>query len=470
MTKNFYNGFTKLFLGILLVSGFSAFGQTTVYYDQFTTSTTESPLGITSVLAGNTLTNPVSGLSYSTATTAIEAPACKLNGNVSPTNQLIITPVGATTADQKGATTVSGVVSSFTAPYNTKLSLNGGLVSWTVNMRNSRSTGMTALENAFQTEVGSTAMATILCASDNLATTAGSSTKGWALALTGSGSPISTNKITLGHFSNGLNGVELFTPVITAPDMPFTSYFNIKVTYNPATNEWKLYVNQVGTSFVNPKTTEPTLVGTATNATNTTVTMSHFMFLYNHSGSNNAQWDNFSVTVDATIPVELVSFDAKRSNKSTLLTWKTASERENAAFYVEQSTNGTDFQTIGQVKGNGTTNTAHTYTFEHNDPSVNINYYRLKQVDFNGKSEYSPIRSVVFGKSGLVIKTTLVSDALDIVVSDETTTPLSIFNTAGQEVFTAKVQGAQRLSVSSLPAGTYIVRTAAGDVGRFVKQ
>ena len=172
----------------------------------------------------------------------------------------------------------------------------------------------------------------------------------------------------------------------------------------------------------------------------------------------------------ATIPVELVSFDAKRNQKSALLTWKTATERENAVFNIEQSSNGTDFQTIGQVKGNGTSNIVHSYNFEHTTPSVGINYYRLKQIDFNGKSENSPIRSVLFGKTGLVIKTTLVHDALDIVTSDETITPLSIFNTAGQEVFTAKVQGAQRLTISTLPAGTYIVRTATGDVGRFIKQ
>jgi hypothetical protein len=170
------------------------------------------------------------------------------------------------------------------------------------------------------------------------------------------------------------------------------------------------------------------------------------------------------------IPIELVEFNVKSNQKSAVLSWTTASERDNATFNIEQSTNGKDFQTISQVKGNGTTNAVHDYSFEHRDPSVGVNYYRLKQVDFNGKSTESPIRSLIFGKTGLVVKTTLVTDILDIVVSDEKIGPLSIINISGQVVAQFNVQGAQRLTVSNLPAGQYLIRTATGDVGRFVKQ
>ncbi len=169
------------------------------------------------------------------------------------------------------------------------------------------------------------------------------------------------------------------------------------------------------------------------------------------------------------IPVELVSFDAKRSQKSALLTWTTASELSNAFFAIEHASDGKNFNTIAEVKGNGTSATVNNYTFEHKDPSVSVNYYRLKQVDFNGAFTYSGIRSVHFGKTGLVVKTTLVSNVLDIVTSEEVITPLSIFNVSGQEVMTIKVQGAKQLNISDLPIGLYIIRTGAGDVARFVK-
>jgi hypothetical protein len=176
---------------------------------------------------------------------------------------------------------------------------------------------------------------------------------------------------------------------------------------------------------------------------------------------------------DAILTVELAKFEVKSSQKSALLMWTTATEKDNAYFDIQQSTNGTDFQTIGQVKGHGTTNTPQTYTFEHTTPSVNTHYYRLKQVDFNGTSTYSPVRSVLFAPStrgGLVVKTALVHDALDISTSDETSTPLSIFNVSGQNIMNLKAQGEQRINVSALPVGLYIIRTANGESGRFIKE
>jgi trimeric autotransporter adhesin len=177
-----------------------------------------------------------------------------------------------------------------------------------------------------------------------------------------------------------------------------------------------------------------------------------------------------TIRVSGAIPVELMHFNVKNGQKSAILTWATASERDNAVFNIEQSTNGKDFQTIGQVKGNGTTSAVHTYSFEHKDPSVSINYYRLKQVDVNGTATYSAVRSLIIGKTGLVVKTTLVTDMLEIVVSDEKIGPLSIFNISGQIVLNFNAQGTKQLSVSNLPAGLYFIRTATGDVGRFVKQ
>jgi hypothetical protein len=171
---------------------------------------------------------------------------------------------------------------------------------------------------------------------------------------------------------------------------------------------------------------------------------------------------------DVVLPIELTKFDVKRNQKTALLSWTTASEKNNAAFHIEQSINGRDYQTIGQVKGNGTTNAASNYTFIHTTPSVGINYYRLKQVDFDGTSTLSAVKSALFGKTGLVVKNTLANDAVNIIVGEDATT-VSIFNMSGQQVLNQKVQGEQQLDVSRLPSGMYTIRTITGDVGRFVK-
>lgn len=94
------------------------------------------------------------------------------------------------------------------------------------------------------------------------------------------------------------------------------------------------------------------------------------------------------------LPVELVSFDVKIDNTSVLLTWTTASELNNDFFTIERSTNGVDFEALGEVPGSGNSNTVKEYDFFDDAPLMGTAYYRLKQTDFDGKYEYSGLVSV----------------------------------------------------------------------------
>jgi hypothetical protein len=182
------------------------------------------------------------------------------------------------------------------------------------------------------------------------------------------------------------------------------------------------------------------------------------------------RFDMVTVTFESVLPVELVKFEAKNQAKSTILTWTTASEKDNDVFKIEHSTNGKIYESIGEVKGKGTIYTATNYSFEHPTPSVGVNYYRLKQVDFDGTFAYSPVRSVVFGKGKFSLKSTLVDNALTVIANDDAITPMSIYSISGQLMQSAKVQGEQTINIGALPNGLYIVRTDAGDVARFTKQ
>jgi hypothetical protein len=179
--------------------------------------------------------------------------------------------------------------------------------------------------------------------------------------------------------------------------------------------------------------------------------------------------DNIYFWKPAAIPVELVTFKAKLVNNTTILDWQTASERNNKAFDIERSVNGLDFKNIGEVKGNGTTSTPHDYTFTDIQPVNGINYYRLRQIDVDGKETVSKVVSVVLGKNKLVLHNTLVHDVLNITVGEDEKGPLSIFNVSGQLVHSVTIQGSQALNLSALAAGFYIVRTASGEAQRFVK-
>jgi beta-glucanase (GH16 family) len=169
------------------------------------------------------------------------------------------------------------------------------------------------------------------------------------------------------------------------------------------------------------------------------------------------------------IPVELTDVKAKLQNNTTVLTWNTASERNNKAFDIERSNNGTAFQTIGIVKGNGTTSIVNNYTFTDEKPVNGVNYYRLRQIDTDGKETVSKVVSVVMSKNSFVLHNTLVHDVLNITVNDEAEGPLSIFNISGQLILKTTVKGNQQLNLSALTSGMYIIRTETGAALRFVK-
>jgi hypothetical protein len=97
------------------------------------------------------------------------------------------------------------------------------------------------------------------------------------------------------------------------------------------------------------------------------------------------------------LPVKLIFFTAENRDNNGALTWATATETDNDHFDVERSIDGVSFEKIGQVAGHG--NSTQTINYAFNDPdlsshNVSVIYYRLKQVDIDGKYEYTNIAAV----------------------------------------------------------------------------
>ena len=97
---------------------------------------------------------------------------------------------------------------------------------------------------------------------------------------------------------------------------------------------------------------------------------------------------------ETTLPVKLLSFKTRLLEQETAhLAWETASELNNEGFYIEKSTDGVTFESIGFIEGNGTTDENQHY--QYFDRSISASsYYRLRQVDFDGQFEFSPISFV----------------------------------------------------------------------------
>ena len=96
------------------------------------------------------------------------------------------------------------------------------------------------------------------------------------------------------------------------------------------------------------------------------------------------------------LPVELISFQANSINGYVELSWTTASEQNSKEFIIERGTAVNDFVRIGSKQASGSSNGLKHYRYSDQKAGTGRVYYRLKQVDFDGKSVYT----VVFQKLG----------------------------------------------------------------------
>lgn len=169
------------------------------------------------------------------------------------------------------------------------------------------------------------------------------------------------------------------------------------------------------------------------------------------------------------LPVELTHFQAQlRPNQTTQLDWQTATELNNAGFEVERSQDARHWVKIGYVEGKGTTNETQNYRHIDPDPRPGINYYRLRQIDYDGQFEYSPVRSVRVGELNVRIFPNPIGEEQQLNVIFEKTpsreaTTLRIFDISGQILRQAPLDGrSNQISLGELPAGVYFVEVADG--------
>jgi len=196
-----------------------------------------------------------------------------------------------------------------------------------------------------------------------------------------------------------------------------------------------------------------------------------------HAGSFSATNDFYfkvhtSVT-DPYLPVELMSFEGEKENTSVALTWETASEKNNEGFEVQRSMDGEEWTAIDFVKGNGTTTTTSSYHFVDDAPFFGNNYYRLKQIDFDGKFEYTHVVSVVSETLSETIQLfpNPVTDELNITDGEG---EAIIYNLLGQPIRSFSIPNSTfSINTSDLAKGQYIlsIQQENGTIAtkRFVK-
>ena len=142
----------------------------------------------------------------------------------------------------------------------------------------------------------------------------------------------------------------------------------------------------------------------------------------------------FSFSTAAALPVKLINFSAVKQNELVKLTWSTAQEENSQLFDVERSINGINFTKIGTVGAKGFSSVKADYSFDDKQPAAGLNYYRLKQVDLDGKYTYSAVVKVNFARqAGIRITPNPASSYIYVSLENiNTTARLQIIDLNGQ--------------------------------------
>ncbi|MBX2840896.1 MAG: T9SS type A sorting domain-containing protein [Flammeovirgaceae bacterium] len=173
------------------------------------------------------------------------------------------------------------------------------------------------------------------------------------------------------------------------------------------------------------------------------------------------------------LPIELVSFIGEFLDGNANLTWKTASELNNSGFELQRSWDGRDFETLTFIEGKGSSDRLNTYTYvDHN--IMGIAYYRLKQLDYNGKFAFSnviSVKSIKVKPLEVLAYPNPFTNELNLAISKDTDEPIEImvYDHMGNHVMsiTEKEKGGNFVKnighkFQHLPAGYYYANIIVG--------
>lgn len=154
------------------------------------------------------------------------------------------------------------------------------------------------------------------------------------------------------------------------------------------------------------------------------------------------------------MPVTLVRFTAKKQDKGVKLDWQTSEETNNQGFEIERGVDGGTWEKVGFVDGSGTTKENNAYAFLDLNPLPGMNYYRLRQLDFDGKVELSRIVGVRMD-DGKAVKI-YPNPTTGIIHVEGAQSRVKIVDMLGRPVVNGIIIN-QKIDVSHLPGGLYIM-------------
>jgi hypothetical protein len=248
-----------------------------------------------------------------------------------------------------------------------------------------------------------------------------------------------------------------------------TAGFTMDVAYGASATDVDM-TNSLATGYAASNTTYQEFKYTFTPPTTGT-----YYFGIKSTGTG-APWylsfDDFTLALTA-VPVTYTSFTGKKEGTNNILSWTTATETNNIGYELERSADGRQFSKLGFVTSkavNGNSNASLAYSFIDNKPLNGNNYYRLKQMDKDGKANFSNVVLLKGDKATQVNITGVYPNparntlSVSIASPSTETVNLVITDISGKVLMQQNIalttgDNVQQIDVSKLSQGTYLIKT-----------
>lgn len=261
------------------------------------------------------------------------------------------------------------------------------------------------------------------------------------------------------------------------PGVLFLSrYWDISRDGNAAIN-YNLTLTYLDADISEPSQENALEMGKFDGTNWTVLTTTRDITLNTLTASNQTSFSSFTGGEPSALPVELSAFNAKVSAGTVLLDWETKTEMNNYGFEVERKLMNSDWSKIGFVEGSGMSNSPKFYSFKDKPSGTGKIAYRLKQIDNDGRFEYSPVVEVLVDNlpNGFVLEQNYPNPfnpetSIRFALKEDTKATLKVYNSLGAEVATLFDGIAEagryydvKFGSADLASGFYIYKLVAGD-------
>ncbi len=177
----------------------------------------------------------------------------------------------------------------------------------------------------------------------------------------------------------------------------------------------------------------------------------------------------------SVLPVLWQSFTATaQKNESVSLVWEVSQQINDKGYNVERSADGINWNQLGFVASSGSSEGIAQYSFTDESAAAGKNYYRISEVDMDGKENYSEIRTVNIdnnASSTVSVWPNPTKDVIHVQTNGEGYSIARIYNLSGALIGESKIQaGVSTVNVSNLSFGMYIINIKTADGHSFNKK